>query len=119
MLGHSRLNESGLILHTWIQVSANFDVHLFTEPTRPASQGFLDVVIYKDLDAPPEISFKDRIPCDHRGILTRIDLKDGHNPSRESPVVRLKMKPIKQSPYRTRASKWRISPSRIRPHRSD
>jgi hypothetical protein len=46
-LGHSRLNESGPILDTWMQVSDNFDVHLFTEPTPPASQGFLDVVIYK------------------------------------------------------------------------
>jgi hypothetical protein len=36
--GHSRLNESGPILDTWIQVSDNFDVHLFTEPTRPDSQ---------------------------------------------------------------------------------
>jgi len=96
-LGHSRLNESGPILDTWIQVSDNFDVHLFTESTRPASQGFLDVVIYKDLDAPPESSFKDRIPSDHRGILTRIDLKDGHNLSRESPAVRLKMRPIKKA----------------------
>jgi len=96
-LEHSRLNESGPILDTWIQVSHNFDVHLFTEPTRPASQGFLDVVIYKDLDAPPEISFEDTIPSDHRGILTRIDLKDGHNLSRESPVVRLKTKPINKA----------------------
>jgi len=92
-LGHSRLNDSGPILDTWIQVSDNLDVHFFTEPTRPASQGFLDVIIYKDLDAPPEISFEDRIPYDHRGILTRIDLKDGHNLSRESPLVRLKMRP--------------------------
>jgi hypothetical protein len=94
---NSRLNESGTILDTWIQVSDNFDVHLFTEPTRSASQGFLDVVMYKDLDATPEISFEDRIPSDHRGILTRIDLKDGHNLSRESPVVRLKMKPINKT----------------------
>jgi len=78
-------------------VSDNFDVLLFTEPTRPASQGFLDVVIYKDPDAPPEISFEDRIPSDHRGMLTRIDLKDGHNFSGESPVVRLKMKTINKA----------------------
>jgi len=71
-LGHSQLNESGPIPDTWIQVSDNFDVHLFTESTRPASQGFLDVVMYKDLDSPPEISFEDRIPSDHRGILTRL-----------------------------------------------
>jgi len=96
-LGHSRSNESGPILDTWIQVSDNFDVHLFTEPTHPAFQRFLDVVIYKDLDTPPEISFEDRIPSDHRDILTRIDLKDGHNLSRESPVVRLKMKPINKA----------------------
>jgi len=96
-LGHSRLNESGPILDTWIQVSDNFDVHLFTEPTTPASQGFLDVVIYKDLDVPPEISFEDRIPSDHRGILTGIRLKDGHNLSRESPVVRLKTRPINKA----------------------
>jgi hypothetical protein len=57
----------------------------------------LDVVIYKDLDAPPEISFEDKIPSDHRGILTRIDLKDGHILSRESPVVRLKMRPINKA----------------------
>jgi hypothetical protein len=39
----------------------------------------LDVVIYKDLDAPPVIRFEDRIPSNHRSILTRIDLKDRHN----------------------------------------
>jgi len=44
-LGHSRVNESGPILDTWIQVSDKFDVYLFTEPTRTASQGLLDVVI--------------------------------------------------------------------------
>ena len=96
-LGHSRLIESGPILNTWIQVNDNFDVHLSTEPTRPAFQGFLDVVMYKDMDAPPEISFEERIPFDHRGILTKIDLKDGHNLSRESPVVRLKMKLINKA----------------------
>jgi len=96
-LGHSRLNDSGPILDTWIQVSDNFDVHLFTEPTHPDSHEFWDVVIYKDLDAPPEISFEDRVFSNHRGILTRIELKDGHNLSRESPVVRLQMKPINKA----------------------
>jgi hypothetical protein len=91
------LKESGPILDTWIQVSDNFDVQLFTEPTRPASQGFLDVVIYNDLDAPLKIFFEDRIPSHHRGILTRIYLKNGHNLSRESPVVRLKIKPINKA----------------------
>jgi len=50
-----------------------------------------------DLGAPPEISFENRIPSDHRGILTQIELRDGHNLSREYPVVRLKMKPINKA----------------------
>jgi len=99
-------------------VSDNFDVHLFTEPTRSASQGFLYVVMYKDLDAYPEISFEYRIPSHHRGMVTRIDLKDGHNLSRESPVVRLKMKPINKALTELVRQK-RIYPSGIRTHRSD
>jgi len=74
-LGHSRLNESGPILDSWIPVSDNFDVHLFTETMRPPSRGFLDAVLYKNLNAAPEISFEDKIPYDHRDILARIHLQ--------------------------------------------
>jgi hypothetical protein len=89
-----RTNESSPFRNAWIQQSDSWDFHKFQEPTRPSSEGFLNIVFYKDLAKCLQVSFEDEIPSDHKGVLIRID-NCWDVPTSPAPVsVRLKMENI-------------------------
>jgi hypothetical protein len=93
-LENLRTNESSPFLDAWIRQSDSWDFHKFQEPTRPSSEGFLDMVFYKDLAKCPQVSFEDRIPSDHKGILIRIDNRWDVQTSPAPVNVKLKMQNI-------------------------
>lgn len=96
-LGNQRQNESSPLLDAWIESSDSFEIHQFDSPTRPACDGYLDIVFYKDLEQRPQVSFEESIPSDHRGIIALIDT--GSQPTQVSnpPRLRLKMTRINKS----------------------
>jgi exonuclease III len=61
-LGNLQTNESIPFLEAWIRQSDSWDFHKFQEPTLPSSEGFLDIVFYKDLVKCHQVSFEDTIP---------------------------------------------------------
>jgi hypothetical protein len=46
------------------------DIDHFDSPTRPACDGYFEIVFYNDLEHRPQFFFDDGIPSHHRGIVS-------------------------------------------------
>ena len=98
--GNLRRNESSPFLNAWIRQSDSWDFQKFQEPTLPSSEGFLVIVFYKELAKCPQLSFEDKIPSDHKGILIRIDNCCQVSTSPAPANVKLKMENINNDTWK-------------------